>query len=82
VHALDRVRAPLLVLQGANDTNVPRAESDLVVNALRARGHPVEYVVYEGEGHGFMRRENRVDALERTVAFFVRWLAEPRTTPR
>jgi dipeptidyl aminopeptidase/acylaminoacyl peptidase len=82
IHALDRVRAPLLVLQGANDTNVPRAESDLVVEALRRRGHPVEYVVYEGEGHGFMRRESRVDALERTVAFFVRWLGEPRTAPR
>jgi dipeptidyl aminopeptidase/acylaminoacyl peptidase len=77
IHALDRVRAPLLVLQGANDTNVPRAESDLVVEALRRRGHAVEYHVYENEGHGFMRRETRVDALERMVAFFVRWLGEP-----
>jgi dipeptidyl aminopeptidase/acylaminoacyl peptidase len=82
IHALDRVRAPLLVLQGANDTNVPRAESDLVVEALRARGHPVDYRVYEGEGHGFMRRANRIDALERTVAFFVRWLGEPARASR
>jgi dipeptidyl aminopeptidase/acylaminoacyl peptidase len=70
------------VLQGANDTNVPRAESDLVVQALRGRGHPVEYRVYEGEGHGFMRRANRIDALERTVAFFVHWLGEPAEASR
>ncbi len=82
IHALDRIRAPLLVLQGENDTNVPRAESDLVVEALRARGHPVEYVIYPDEGHGFLRRENRIDALERTVAFFVRWLGNRPTSSR
>ncbi len=74
IHALDRVRAPLLVLQGANDTNVPKAESDLVVERLRAGGHDVQYVVYPDEGHGFTRRENRLDALVRSVEFFVRHL--------
>jgi dipeptidyl aminopeptidase/acylaminoacyl peptidase len=74
IHSLDRVRAPLLVLQGANDTNVPKAESDLVVEALRRAGRPVEYVVYENEGHGFTRRETRLDAMARTVEFFVRHL--------
>ncbi len=74
IHTLDRVTAPLLVLQGANDTNVPRAESDMVVKALRDRKHPVEYTVYPNEGHGFTRRENRLDAMSRTVAFLVRQL--------
>jgi dienelactone hydrolase len=74
IHSLDRMRAPLLVLQGKNDTNVPKAESDLVVERLRARRHPVEYVVYPDEGHGFVRRENRLDAARRTVRFFVRHL--------
>jgi dipeptidyl aminopeptidase/acylaminoacyl peptidase len=74
VHALDRVRAPLLVLQGANDTNVPRVESDAVVAALRGRGQRVEYTVYPNEGHGFTHRDNRVDAMSRTVAFFLREL--------
>jgi dipeptidyl aminopeptidase/acylaminoacyl peptidase len=74
IHSLDRVRAPLLVLQGEDDTNVPRAESDRLVDALRRRGQPVEYVVYPGEGHGFTHRESNVDALTRTVAFFTRYL--------
>ncbi|MEI8254852.1 MAG: prolyl oligopeptidase family serine peptidase, partial [Deltaproteobacteria bacterium] len=71
IHALDRVRASLLVLQGANDSNVPAAESAALVAALRARGRTVDQVVYPGEGHGFTHREHRVDAIERTVRFFV-----------
>jgi dipeptidyl aminopeptidase/acylaminoacyl peptidase len=75
IHSLHKVRSPLLVLQGANDTNVPKAESDLVVERLRALGHDVEYVVYPDEGHGFTRRENRLDALVRSVDFFLRHLS-------
>lgn len=71
IHTLHRVRAPLLVLQGANDTNVPKWESDLVVDALRARGAVVDYVVYANEGHGFTHRENRLDAMKRTTDWFV-----------
>jgi dipeptidyl aminopeptidase/acylaminoacyl peptidase len=71
IHALGRITAPLLVMQGANDTNVPRREADAMVAAMRARGQRVEYVVYANEGHEFTKRENRVDADGRTVAFFV-----------
>jgi dipeptidyl aminopeptidase/acylaminoacyl peptidase len=78
IHTLDRVRAPLLVLQGANDSNVPRVESDAIVNALRARHASVDYVVYPDEGHGFTHRAHRVDSIDRTVAFFARHL-EPAT---
>jgi len=74
IHFLDRVRAPLLVLQGANDTNVPRAESDALVETLRKRGVAVEYVVYPNEGHEFSHRENRVDSIGRSVDFFIRKL--------
>jgi dipeptidyl aminopeptidase/acylaminoacyl peptidase len=81
IHALDRVRAPLLVLQGENDANVPRAESDEVVRRLEARGAKVEYVVYAGEGHGFARRENVVDANRRTVAFLVEHLRPAPPAP-
>ena len=72
IHSLDRVKAPLLVLQGANDTNVPKAESDLVVEQLKKRGQPVEYVVYANEGHGFTHRENRLDAWRRSIDFLTR----------
>jgi dipeptidyl aminopeptidase/acylaminoacyl peptidase len=78
IHGLARVRAPLMVLQGENDTNVPKAESDLVVETLKKRGIPVEYVVYPNEGHGFTHRQNRRDAMTRTVGFFVRYLGKAK----
>jgi dipeptidyl aminopeptidase/acylaminoacyl peptidase len=57
----DRIRVPLLVAQGANDPRVPQQESDQIVEALRARGVAVDYMVKENEGHGFLNEENRFD---------------------
>jgi dipeptidyl aminopeptidase/acylaminoacyl peptidase len=54
----DRIRAPLLIGQGANDPRVKEAESEQIVEAMRKAGLPVEYVVYSDEGHGFARPEN------------------------
>lgn len=71
---LDRVQAPLLVLQGANDPRVNRQESDALVQQLQARGLPVEYVVYDHEGHGFAQRANMEDAYCRAYAFILRYL--------
>lgn len=68
---VDHIVAPLLVIQGANDPRVTKAESDQIVAALRARGVEVEYIVKDDEGHGFVRPENRMDvyrALERFLA--------------
>ena len=67
--AADRITAPLLVLQGADDRHVLPAESEEVVEVVRQRGVPVEYVVFADEGHGFVRRENRVHAYRRMLAF-------------
>jgi len=67
----ERIRVPLLVAQGANDPRVPQRESDQIVEALRRRGVPVEYLVKENEGHGFLNEENRFDfyrAMERFLA--------------
>ncbi len=58
LHAADAIRAPLLIGQGANDPRVKIAESDQIVEAMRARGLPVTYVVFEDEGHGWARPEN------------------------
>jgi dipeptidyl aminopeptidase/acylaminoacyl peptidase/uncharacterized membrane protein YeiB len=55
----DRISRPLLVVQGANDPQVPRAQSDRMVAALDARGVPVTYALFPDEGHGFARAENR-----------------------
>jgi dipeptidyl aminopeptidase/acylaminoacyl peptidase len=55
-----RIRTPLLVVQGANDPRVKKAESDQIVIALRDRGFPVEYLVAPDEGHGFARPVNNM----------------------
>ncbi len=69
MNRVGNIRTPLLVIQGKNDPRVAQAESDQIVEALRAKGRTVEYVVYEDEGHGFSRQKNLIDALHRTVDF-------------
>lgn len=54
------IRRPLLIAQGANDPRVKQAESEQIVAALRERDTPVEYMLFEDEGHGFARPENRL----------------------
>ncbi|RUP29519.1 MAG: S9 family peptidase [Mycolicibacterium sp.] len=68
---VDQIRTPLLVIQGANDSRVVQAESDNLVEALRARGVEVEYMVKADEGHGFLNPDNQIDmnhAVERFLA--------------
>jgi len=72
IHKIDRVTAPTIVLHGANDTNVPVIEAEQVVESLKKRGVPVEYVLFPDEGHGFRKTPNRIRA---TVAI-VRWFVE------
>ncbi|MDH5198765.1 MAG: prolyl oligopeptidase family serine peptidase, partial [Gemmatimonadota bacterium] len=60
IHAADQIRVPLLVIQGANDPRVNKAESEQIVVSLRDRGHAVEYILAPDEGHGFAGRENRL----------------------
>lgn len=57
---VDQIVRPLMIAQGANDPRVPRAEADQMVEALRSRGVDVEYLLFEDEGHGFVRPENRL----------------------
>ena len=67
----DRITAPLLIAQGANDPRVKKAESDQIVEALRERGIDVPYIVKDNEGHGFANEENRFyffRAVERFLA--------------
>ena len=72
IHKLDRVVAPVLVLHGANDTNVPVYEAEQVVATLRERGVPVEYILFQDEGHGFRKEENRIA----TAVAIVNWFAD------
>ena len=61
IHKLDRIKTPLIVLHGANDTNVPvdRGRADRA-SAASARGVPVEYVLFPDEGHGWRKLPNRI----------------------
>jgi len=70
----DRIRAPLLIGQGANDPRVKQAESEQIVAAIEKNGGGVTYVVYPDEGHGFARPENRIDFNARAEAFLAECL--------
>ena len=70
----DKIVKPLLVLQGANDPRVIRAESDDIVEAVRKKGGTVEYVLFEDEGHGFTKKVNESCAYERILTFLDRYL--------
>ncbi len=63
------IKRPLMVLQGANDPRVLKVESDEIVEAAKANGVPVEYVVFEDEGHGFSKKENRQEAWTAILEF-------------
>lgn len=71
---VEQTRAPLLVLQGANDPRVAKAESDQMVETLRGIGRDVEYVIFPDEGHGFTKRANLLRAYSLTADFFERHL--------
>ncbi|MCJ8191493.1 S9 family peptidase [Sphingomicrobium aestuariivivum] len=67
-HASNIVK-PMLVVQGANDPRVLQVESDELVEAVRANDVPVNYVLFDDEGHGFSKKANRIAASEAYVAF-------------
>ena len=69
-----QAKAPLLSLQGENDIRVPRGQAQEVADILKAKGTTSETIFYPAEGHGFMKIENRTDALRRTIAWFDTYL--------
>jgi dipeptidyl aminopeptidase/acylaminoacyl peptidase len=71
------IRAPLLVIHGRNDPRVPVSEAEQIVGTLRSLGRPVDLLVFDDEGHGVIRRPNRIMAWARAAEFFERYLARP-----
>src|SRR5262249_39148304 len=65
---LDAIKAPLMVIHGANDPRVPIVETEQIVKALRERGREVQYLRYEDEGHSLAKVKNRADAYPRVLA--------------
>jgi dipeptidyl aminopeptidase/acylaminoacyl peptidase len=70
----DKVTKPLIVLQGSQDPRVLQVESDEIVAGVRKNGVPVEYVLFEDEGHGFVKKENQIEAYSRVLKFLDKYL--------
>lgn len=80
VSKLEDIKKPLFIGQGANDSRVKRVESDRVVNALRANGQTVTYIVRENEGHGFHKKQNILDFYNRVDKFLKKYLKPDKIT--
>jgi dipeptidyl aminopeptidase/acylaminoacyl peptidase len=70
IHSTDRIRRPIIVLQGSDDMVVPFAQAETLVAALRQRRIPHAYLLFEGEGHGFREAVNIRRALEAELSFY------------
>jgi dipeptidyl aminopeptidase/acylaminoacyl peptidase len=70
----DKIKVPLMVLQGANDPRVLKVESDEIVAAAKKNGVPVEYLVFSDEGHGFVKKENEIKGYTAILAFLDKYL--------
>ncbi|MDG5472586.1 S9 family peptidase [Jeotgalibacillus sp. ET6] len=70
IEYLEQMTKPMLVIQGAKDPRVVKAESDQIVEALKDKGREVEYLVLEDEGHGFSKKENEIHVYRKVLAFF------------
>src|SRR5438034_11545165 len=74
LNSANKIKTPLLVVQGANDPRVNKREADQIVIALRDRGFPVEYIVAPDEGHGFARPVNNMAMFASAEKFFAKYL--------
>ena len=74
----EKIKTPLLVLQGTNDPRVLQKESDEIVAGAKKNGTPVEYVLFPDEGHGFVKKENQMKAAETTLKFLDKYLKNPQ----
>ena len=70
----DKVTKPLIVLQGSQDPRVLQVESDEIVAGVRKNNVPVEYVLFEDEGHGFVKKENQIEAYRSILQFLDMYL--------
>ena len=76
----DKVTKPLIVLQGSQDPRVLQVESDEIVAGVKKNGVPVEYVLFEDEGHGFVKKENQIEAYSRVLQFLDVYLKKDKGT--
>ena len=74
---VDQMTKPMLVVQGANDPRVVKAESDQIVEALKEKGRDISYIVMEDEGHGFAKKENEIVVFRQVLEFMEKYASKP-----
>jgi dipeptidyl aminopeptidase/acylaminoacyl peptidase len=74
IHFVDMISCPMILLQGSEDEVVPPAQSEVMVDALNAKGLPYAYLLFEGEQHGFRKAENIIRSLEAELSFYAQIL--------
>jgi dipeptidyl aminopeptidase/acylaminoacyl peptidase len=74
LYRADQIKIPMLIAQGKNDPRVKQAESEQIVELLKKAGKPVEYLLFEDEGHGFARPENRMKFYAAAEGFLAKHL--------
>ncbi|MCG7562974.1 S9 family peptidase [Pseudoalteromonas sp. McH1-42] len=74
INFVDQIKAPLMLVQGANDPRVTQVESDNIARALAAKNHPLEYILAKDEGHGFMKQNNKLASIVAMERFFAKHL--------
>jgi dipeptidyl aminopeptidase/acylaminoacyl peptidase len=77
----DRVKNPVMILQGSNDPRVLQIESDEMVAAIRKNNVPVEYVIFHDEGHGFVKKGNEIKGYGQILTFLDKYLKAGITSP-
>lgn len=78
----DRIKNPVMVLQGANDPRVLQVESDEIVEAMEKNNIPVEYIVFPDEGHGFVKKENEIKGYGQILKFLDTYLKKEEATEK
>jgi len=79
---VDQIKIPMLIAQGANDPRVPKAESEQIVEALKEKGIEYEYLLFEDEGHGFAKPENRLKFYAAAEKFLAKHLGGRHEEPK
>ncbi|MGH8004354.1 MAG: alpha/beta hydrolase family protein, partial [Limisphaerales bacterium] len=74
IYKADKITAPLMVIQGANDPRVPQIEADQIVEKVKAKGGAVEYLLFPDEGHGLAKIPNQIKAYEAMANFLDKYV--------
>jgi len=82
INFVDKIRAPLFVIAGANDPRVPKEEADQMVAKVKAKGVPVEYIAFPDEGHGMAKRVNRIKGYSAIAEFLDKYVKDKSSAGR